>query len=50
VKAVEQTQPAYGTQKTEKADAVYTLIRVASVWYLYDEHSDGTLTDLREKE
>jgi hypothetical protein len=50
VKAIEQTQATYGTQKTEKAEVTYTLFRVAGVWYLHDDVSDRPLLDLTPKE
>ncbi len=50
VKAQDQIQPTLTSNKTEKADVVYLLFRVGSVWYLYDEQADRELLDLKEQQ
>ena len=49
VKAQDQIQPTLTSNKTEKADVTYVLLRVGSVWYLYDEQADRELLDLTEE-
>jgi hypothetical protein len=49
VKAQDQIQPTLTSNKTEKADVTYVLLRVGKVWYLYDEHADRDLLDLTEE-
>jgi hypothetical protein len=46
VKATDTVQPSANSPKTEKADAVYVLLRVGKVWYLYDKQADKELLDL----
>lgn len=50
VKAQDQVQATVTTNKVEKVDATYVLLRIGRVWYLFDQQTDRDLLSPKEYE
>jgi hypothetical protein len=48
VKAQDQVQATLQTNKTEKTDVTYVLLRIGKVWYLFDPNADRDLLSPKE--